>query len=128
MHSHRLRYLFLLTALLLAAAACSYDDTLDVVSVRVQLQYPEGTIEPYAGARVEMTDMHASVFVDSTDASGVAHFALPAGIYQLLSSGTKTTYDYRYIYNGSKGQVVVSPDSLNDITLPLTVTAKRIVH
>ena len=117
-----------LWAMAAVLAACSYDDTFDVVSVTVQLQYPENTIEPYAGARVEMTDMHASVFVDSTDASGMAHFSLPPGIYQLMSSGTLTTYDYRYIYNGTKGQLVISPDSANIISLPLTVTKKRIVH
>lgn len=115
-------------ALSLLLASCSYDDSFDVLKVSVSLEYPENSPMPHAGARVEMTDSHASVFVDSTDAEGVAHFIVPPGIYEVASSGTLLTYDYRYIYNGIKGQVVITADSINRINLPITVTKKRIVH
>lgn len=117
-----------LIALSLLVASCTYDDSFDVLPVSVSLQFPENSPMPHAGARVEMTDRHASVFVDSTDAEGVAHFILPPGIYEVASSGTLLTYDYRYIYNGIKGQVVITADNINSIKLPITVTKKRIVH
>jgi hypothetical protein len=46
--------------------ACSYDETLDTCRVRVRLVYPEGSIEPYAGALVELKDANASIFVSET--------------------------------------------------------------
>ncbi len=108
--------------------ACDYEETQELNSVSVQLVYPSNTIEPYAGARVELTDANRSTFVDSTDAAGVAHFNVPSGLYEIMSSGIHLTYDYRYIYNGVKSQVVISPDSTNNINLQLTVSKKRIVH
>ena len=44
-------YLSLLTTHLFIA--CSYDETMDTCQVTVQLVYPEGSIEPYAGALVD---------------------------------------------------------------------------
>lgn len=108
--------------------SCSYDEDFYTMPVKVQLEWNDASIPEGARLRVELTDRHASVFVDSTDANGTAHFILPPGIYQVMSSGTHLTYDYRYIYNGMKSEVVIASDSTANIVLPLKVTKKRIVH
>lgn len=113
----------------MTVCACSYDESIELCNVSVQLVYPEGSIEPYAGARVEMkSNTNAQVFVDSTDATGTARFMLPAGLYEARSSDTHITYDWRYIFNGTRNMVVVSPDSANIIKVELTMSRKRIVH
>lgn len=123
-----MKQIALLTLCALLLAACSYDEGMDLLPVSIQLVYPEGSIEPYAGARVELTDAAASIFVDSTDATGTAHFTVPAGLYSMMSSATVETYDYRYFFNGTLSRHVISADSTNRILLPLKMSKKRIVH
>ncbi len=114
-----------MTALL---AACSYEENIELCDVGVQLVYPDNTVSPYKGARVQLKNSSASIFVDSTDAGGTAHFLVPSGIYEASSSETYVTYDYRYFFNGVKSLIIVSPDSTNRISMKLTVSKKRIVH
>lgn len=118
----------LLAYAITALAACQYDEEVQLCNVSVSLVYPEGSIEPYEGVRVELKGADASVFVDSTDARGVAQFTVTPGIYEASSSATLTTYDWRYFFNGVKSLVVVEPDSTNNIALELTMSRKRIVH
>ncbi len=122
--------IYILLSIVLAATLCScdYDEEVEVLDVDVQLVYPANSIEPYEGARVELANAAKSVFVDSTDASGMAHFSVPPGVYSLTSANTLLTYDYRYICNGTRSDIVISPDSINSIELNLKVTKKRIVH
>ena len=107
--------------------ACSYEEELELMDVSVRLEYPVNTIDPYEGAEVEIRNAVSSVFISETNGDGVARFTVPSGIYEITSSGTHIEGNYRYIYNGVKSQVVVSPDSTNVIPLKLTVTKKRIV-
>ena len=120
----------LLCALCLCVVSCSYDETLDLLNGNVQLVYPANSIEPYAGARVELRDSRSSIFVDSTDAAGRAHFVVPAGIYEASSSGQKRIvgekYDTIYNYNGVRSLIVVSPDSSNQVRLDLKVSFRRV--
>ena len=109
-------------------SACSYDESMETYDVTVRLIYPENSIEPYAGARVELKNATASIFADSTDAQGIARFTVPSGIYEASSSTQLITYDWRYNFNGVKSMIIISPDSTNDIELPLTMSRKRIVH
>ena len=123
---------FLIFCLSLFIASCDYDETMDVFDVAVQLVYPEDSIDPYQGARVEMKDANASVFVDSTDAQGVAHFRVPPGIYE-ASSATQLTDSadgswWRYNFNGVRSMIIVSPDSTNQIRMELKMSKKRIVR
>lgn len=111
-----------------ALTACSYEEELELMDVSVRLEYPANTIDPYEGAEVEIRNAVSSVFIAETNGDGVAHFIVPSGIYEITSSGTHIEGNYRYIYNGVKSQVVVSPDSANVIALKLTVTKKRIVN
>lgn len=126
------------TALLLALIAigllpsCDYDEMVEVCPVSLRLIYPDNSIDPYKGARVEMKDATSSVYVDSTDATGTVHFNLPPGIYEASTSAqyidSTTSVWWRYIFNGVKSLIVVSPDSTNRLELPLKMSKKRIVH
>lgn len=122
--------LALLMALLLPGCT-DYDEVPPTISVRVQLAYPDNSpIGPYKGARVELTNANSSTFVDSTDATGVATFHVPGGIYSAVSSevylDTVSAVHYRYIFNGRVDQQIISPDSAsNDITISLTMTRRR---
>ena len=100
-----LAFMVLLTIGCLLLIGCTYDEEVELCQVVVRLEYPENTVSPYAGARVEMKDATASVFVDST--------------------GTEW---WRYIFNGVRSLIIVSPDSANVLTLPLKMSRKRIVH
>lgn len=114
------------------ATACSYEEFVEVCAVDVQLVYPENSVSPYSGARIEMKDATASIFVAKTDASGTAHFMLPPGIYEATSNeqyvDSTTNVWWRYIFNGVKSLIVISPDSTNHVPLDLKMSKKRIVH
>lgn len=113
--------------------ACQYDESLGLCTLTVQLVYPANTIEPYAGARVELKALgHNAVFVDSTDARGAARFTVTPGIYeasstsQFLDSTTATWW--RYNFNGVKSMIIVDPDSANRADVVLKSSRKRVVH
>lgn len=112
--------------------SCYYDEAIDIHTVEVRLVYPENSISPYAGARIEMKDSKASIFVDSTDATGTAIFHLPPGIYEASTSSqyldTLGTTWWRYIFNGVKSHIIISPDSTNKVDVNLKMSKKRIVH
>jgi hypothetical protein len=123
--------LFLLCPLLLA---CSYDESLSLCELRVQLAYQQASFsEPQnARVRVELKDQHAQIFVDSTGIDSTARFTVPPGIYEASTSAvyvdsTEATW-WRYVFNGIRSQIVVSPDSLNQVEMQVKVTRKRVVH
>ena len=116
----------------LFTASCTYDETLDTCDVSVQLVYPEDSVDPYKGVRVELKDAAASVFVDSTDAYGVARFRVPPGIYEASSAtqlidSTGDTW-WRYNFNGVRSMIIISPDSTNQIQIDLMMSKRRIVR
>jgi len=119
-------------ALALFVCACDYDETLQTCAVEVQLVYPEDSVDPYAGVRVELKDANASIFVDSTDANGTARFIVPPGIYEAssMSRYNDTTGEtwWQYNFNGVRSMIIISPDSTNKIQLDLMMSKKRIVH
>ncbi len=117
-----------MASILTMIIACDYDEEITLCDVSVQLVYPKNSIEPYAGARVEFKDATASVFVDSTDATGTAHFLVPPGIYEASSSEQLLTEDWRYFFNGVKSLNIISPDSANQVNITLTMSRKRVVH
>jgi len=131
-----IQYTTLATLLLMlattAATSCSYDECVEVCNVDVRLVYPQNSINPYEGARVEMKNSAASVFVANTDASGTAHFTLPPGIYEATSNtqyvDSVTDVWWRYIFNGVRSQIIISPDSTNNVAVQLKMSKKRIVH
>lgn len=123
---HNITIKTLIAALLAGSlSACNYEESLDTIPVSVQLVYPANSIEPYKGVRVELKDARASVFVDSTDAQGVAHFRVPPGIYDANSSSSYKTTEWRYFFNAYLNKVVLSPDSTNALQLNLKMSKKR---
>lgn len=122
------KLLFIWICAIALLSACDYEEEVTLCDVRVRLVYPANSIEPYEGVRVELKDATASVFVDSTDASGAAHFQVPPGIYEASSSSQLLTYNWRYFFNGVKSLNIVSPDSINHIDISLTMSRKRVVH
>ena len=112
--------------------SCDYDETVEICPVSVRLIYPENSIEPYEGARVEMKDATSSVYVDSTDALGTVQFNLPPGLYEATTNSqyidSTGNTKWRYIFNGVKSLIVISPDSTNHIELTLKMSKKRIVE
>ena len=122
-------YIIMCTSLL---NACSYDEEIEVCDVYVTLIYPNGSVGPYAGSRVELKDIAASVYVDSTNAQGVSHFRVPSGIYEASTSSqfidsTNVTW-WRYNFNGVKSMIIVSRDSTNRVDISLRMSKKRIVR
>lgn len=126
----------LLAALAAVAAlcgSCSYDEELELCTLSVKLAYPENTIEPYPGARVELRCLgRDALFVDSTDEQGNARFTVTPGIYEASSTEqhldtTGATW-WRYNFNGVKSMIVVDPDSTNQTTIALKSSRKRIIH
>lgn len=113
-------------------SSCDYDETVETCPVSVRLIYPDNSIEPYEGARVEMKDATSSIYVDSTDASGTARFNLPPGLYEATTNSqyidSTGSTRWRYIFNGVKSLIVISPDSTNRIELTLKMSKKRIVE
>jgi len=124
---------YILPALILCsviATGCSYDEDFQFCEVRVQLVYPDSASDdyPYKGAPVLLKDNKGVTFTDSTDNLGSVSFLVPPGIYEASSSDNYRTYDYRYIFNGLKSNVPVVPDSVNVISVNISMTKKRIVH
>jgi hypothetical protein len=112
---------------------CSYDESVELCTLTVQLVYPENTVEPYAGAPIELRGVgRNAVFIDSTDSRGAARFHVPPGIYEASTSSqfldsTGSTW-WRYMFNGVRSMIVVAPDSLNAVDINLKSSRKRVVH
>ena len=115
-------------------AACSYDESLELCQLQVRVAYEQTSFGEPQGAhvRVELKDQNAQVFVDSTATDRIARFLVPPGIYEASTSAayldtTETTW-WRYTFNGIRSQIIVSPDSLNMVDMPVKVARKRVVH
>ncbi len=134
----RLPYIIIASILLLTGCsdggAFGYEEDISLCHFDISLFYTDkgDTIKAPQGLRVELKDPMGSIFVDSTDANGKAHFLVTPGIYEASSSNhyvdsTGTDW-YRYIFNGIQSMIIISPDSMNQQTLKLTMSRKRIVH
>ena len=120
--------------MVLLLAACSYDECMELCELKVQLAYQQTSFgEPeQARVRVELKDQNAQIFVDSTDINRTARFTVPPGIYEASTStayvdSTGTTW-WRYNFNGIRSQIVVSPDSINQVEMQVKITRKRVVR
>ena len=119
--------------MMMLVLSCSYDESLSLYPLGVKVVFQQTSFgEPDAAVRVELKDMHAQVFVDSTGPDRTAHFVVPPGVYEASTTAsyvdsTDVTW-WRYNFNGVKSQIVVSPDSLNQVEMQVKVTRKRVVH
>ena len=124
---------FAIWCLPLIMASCSYDESVELCTLSVKLVYPENTIDPYEGARVELRSIgRDAVFVDSTDAQGMTRFTVTPGIYEASSSAqfldSATATWWRYNFNGVRSMIIVDPDSTNIAEIALKSSRKRVVH
>jgi hypothetical protein len=75
---------------------------------------------------------NARVFMAETNAGGAATFMLTPGIYEFSTTSqfidTSGETWWRYNFNGTRSQVVVSPEAENRVELTLKMSRKRIVH
>ena len=123
-----MRKILLLLCMMTIISACDYDEDIILCDVTVQLVYPQNSIEPYQGVRVELKDATASIFVDSTDASGVACFHVPPGIYEASSTDQLLTYEWRYFFNGVKSYNLGVDDSTDPSGIDAEASIKNGAH
>ncbi len=111
--------LYIIIIIALSACKAHYDEDIEVCKYLVMLTYPENIEGSKEGIRVELKSIgHDAVFVDSTDAEGVATFTVTPGIYEasastILRPSTNTVI----ILNGSSGQVVLNKDASTTIQM-----------
>jgi hypothetical protein len=112
-------------ALLVLATSCEKDDEpLQTFDVNVQLVYPEGFASA-ASVTVTLRNIATgSMNAVGTSNAGIAAFTVVAGRYEAVATDERTDDFFRYILNGSNGNIVVSDAWTNGtaVTLPLTLS------
>lgn len=113
--------IYLTCLFVLVFAACRKKDsiTYPTFEVAVQLTDTSGNNFTVAGVNVKLTATGSSnVFESLTDASGLAKFVVPAGVYQASASYTQADGVQRTIFNGNAdANITVSSDwDKNNIT------------
>ena len=109
--------------------ACSDQDapSVDTNEVKVQLT---GLNDDLSGLDVQLRNINtASVFIEKTNAQGIATFNVTPGLYEALTSQTRnTTSNEYYSYNGTSGQITVLAGSPITATIPMKrATISRLV-
>lgn len=102
-------------AVVFILSACSYDEHLDTYDVEVRLS------EAVESAKVEVRNNIGKSFDAVTDANGIAHFQLPAGIYSVSASKVTEEDYFKRICNGSLADIAIGKSN-TDIALPVKVT------
>ncbi len=102
-------------AIVFAFSSCSYDEHLDTYDVEVRLS------EVVESANVEVRNNIGKSFDAVTDANGIAHFQLPAGIYSVSASKVTEEDYFKRICNGSLADIAIGKSN-TDIALPVKVT------
>lgn len=88
--------------------ACKKDKNYKVNAVTVQLVYPEGSsLEPIAGVLVKMT-ARGSSFEGRTDVQGKATLNVPADVYEISATDTRTIGLSKFNYNVVKSNVAIT--------------------
>ena len=109
--------------------ACSDQDapSIDTNEVKVQLT---GLNDDLSGLDVQLRNINTgSVFIEQTDAQGIATFTVTPGLYEALTSQTRNTDSNEYYsYNGTSGQITVLAGSPITATIPMKrATISRLV-
>lgn len=110
------KYIFGLMLVLLTS--CSYDEHIDTYNVEVQLS------APVADVPVLMTNATGSTATATTDATGTAHFNLPAGIYSISASKVTDDAYFRHVCNGSLADIAIGSGTTT-VALPVTLTTMQ---
>ena len=104
--------------MLMLLASCSYDEHINTYNVEVQLS------EAVADVPVLMTNATGSTATAMTDATGIAHFSVPAGIYSISASKVTDDAYFRHVCNGSMADIVIGANNTS-VALPVTLTTMQ---
>ena len=112
--------------------ACSDQDapSVDTSEVKVQLT---GLDDDLSGLDIQLRNINTgSVFIEKSNMQGIATFNVTPGLYEATTNSqyidSTGSTRWRYIFNGVKSLIVISPDSTNRIELTLKMSKKRIVE
>jgi len=105
--------IFLLAAVALCLTACTSDDDAGVELFDVSISLSK-TIQD-----AEVTMKGASTYTQKTDEQGVARFAVPAGNYEVSTTGHIAQDGRRVNYNAVIGQMSVGQHQANAATLDI---------
>jgi hypothetical protein len=118
------KFFYLLISTLFLCYGCNDDDNYKTYDVPVQLVYPEGSeFSAIEGLAVQLTNGSTS-YDATTDATGLAVFTVPAGIYEASATDKRSSGGAVYLYNGIKSNIVVA-DSWAGETIALNFTESR---
>ncbi|MFT3980342.1 MAG: DUF4876 domain-containing protein [Ferruginibacter sp.] len=120
----KLLYLCFISSLVFVS--CKKDKPgVDLQAVTVQLVYPAGSgLSATTGVTVKASTT-TSTFEATTDATGKAVFAIPAGLYEFSASETRTANFNVYVYNGLKSNVSVTSNWPSTDIIPLELTESK---
>ena len=104
--------------MLMLLASCSYDEHISTYNVEVQLS------EAVADVPVLMTNATGSTATAMTDATGIAHFSVPAGIYSISASKVTDDAYFRHVCNGSMADIAIGANNTS-VALPVTLTTMQ---
>ena len=115
--------IFLLVAgLSMLATSCKKEPKQQPVQISIQLLC-DGAAFATEGVGVALTDAAGITYTDSTDASGLAEFAVPVGAYTASALYKEVLDGERIAYNGSNNNIVVT----NGLTEPFQIVLNRVV-
>lgn len=118
-------------AALISVHSCSGEDPLPMVPVDIRLVadgYSEADLKDLT---VTLKDYVSAELTGKTDEKGVAHFSVPAGVYNVTVSVVKEDDNGRLLINGHHEQFIVDPAKVDSKTgtlqdvLKLTITRQR---
>jgi hypothetical protein len=102
----KLSYLLICTLLIITSACNDEDDDYRTYSVKVQLVYPDG-FSAAEGVTVTLEDNTNKAYEAKTDVEGKAVFTVPAGIYKVTATESRSLGATGYVLNGSTGNLNV---------------------
>lgn len=126
-----MKKLFALLAVvaMLGFASCETNDVQEVklYDVSFALRYPaDSGIEPIEGITVTVKNTNGTETTAVTDASGIAPFSLPEGVYEVSASEQRSLNGYTYTFNAQSSNVVVSKSTYTEgMTIELEMVGSR---
>ena len=113
---------YLMLSLLIVTFACSDDDKEDykTATMAVQLSYPaESGYEATEGVIVTMASKSGVVYAKETNASGLATFSLPVGLYEVSATDRRSETGKSVLFSGMLSNVNVLEVNESPVELSL---------
>lgn len=116
----------LMGAMLLAACGTDNEESVSLYDLNIALTAQDDADYTFEASPVELRGIGRDViFTETTDAQGVAHFKVPAGVYEASASATiKTGTNQLMIANGTSGQMTIG-GSETAMTVSIRMTISR---